>query len=226
MIRHYSNIVLNIPHSTSSGVENAGWPKTDDFYRLVNTWTDWHTDTLFSCDEERVQSVRFPLSRFVVDAERLIDDPMEEIGQGIIYNRYGGVCRNVSNEKELMIHYYNHIELLKKQLTPQSILIDCHSFPSFLSDVDVCIGYNDDWSCPPQDIIDYVSRKFADAGYKVGINEPYSNSISPKCEFDYPSFMIELNKKVYMNEDTLELTDGSRRVKAILDGIYANLLGR
>ena len=225
MIRHYSNIVLNIPHSTSAGVEDAGWPKTDEFKRIVNTWTDWHTDTLFSSDDERVQSVRFPISRFVVDAERLIDDPMEKIGQGIIYKRYDGFCRKVKDEKELMTYYYNHIEQLKEQLTPQSILIDCHSFPSFLGDVDVCIGYNDDWSRPTQEVIDYVTGKFTDAGYNVGINEPYSNSISPKCKFEYPSLMIELNKRIYMDEDTLELTDGAKKVKAILNEIYNKLLG-
>lgn len=32
------------------------------------------------------------------------------------------------------------------------------------------------------------------------MNTPYSNSITPKTNFEYKSVMIEVNKRVYMNE--------------------------
>lgn len=35
-----------------------------------------------------------------------------------------------------------------RELSPASFLIDCHSFPPDLSDVEVCVGVNDDWSRP------------------------------------------------------------------------------
>ena len=46
---------------------------------------------------------------------------------------------------------------------------------------------------------------FEDNGYKVGINEPYSNSETPDCPFVYQSMMLEVNKKVYMEDGTLFL---------------------
>ena len=42
-------------------------------------------------------------------------------------------------------------------------------------------------------------------GYKVGINEPYSNSETPDCPFLYQSMMLEVNKKAYMQPDSLRL---------------------
>lgn len=59
-----------------------------------------------------------------------------------------------------------------------SFLIDCHSFPDDLSEVDVCIGINDDWSKPDADILDEVVQVFTKYQYITRINEPYSNSIS------------------------------------------------
>jgi putative restriction endonuclease len=40
---------------------------------------------------------------------------------------------------------------LRYNLCPDALLLDCHSFPSELSDVDICIGFNEDWSKPKGD---------------------------------------------------------------------------
>ena len=37
-----------------------------------------------------------------------------------------------------------HLETLIMLLTPDCLLIDCHSFPSDLYDCDICIGHNSD----------------------------------------------------------------------------------
>lgn len=78
-------------------------------------------------------------------------------------------------------------------------------FPSELSDVDICIGYNENWSKPSKDTIELAVNLFEDCGYKVGINEPYSNSETPDCPFTYQSMMLEVNKKVYLEDGTLYL---------------------
>jgi hypothetical protein len=39
----------------------------------------------------------------------------------------------------------------------------------------------------------------------VGINEPYSNSETPECPFQYQSMMLEVNKKTYMEDGSLHL---------------------
>ena len=40
---------------------------------------------------------------------------------------------------------------------------------------------------------------------ELPIDEPYSNSETPECPFTYQSMMLEVNKKVYMEDGTLFL---------------------
>ena len=108
-------------------------------------------------------------------------------------------------EEHLINLWHNHQERLRSNLCPDALLLDCHSFPSEMSDVDICIGYNEDWSKPNKDTIELAVNLFEDYGYKVGINEPYSNSETPDCPFTYQSMMLEVNKKVYMEDGSLQL---------------------
>lgn len=227
----YGRIVLHIPHSSIDGVEDSGWNVNEEFLSEVNKWTDWDTDKLFDCQGVDVhlgviRSVCFPLSRFVLDVERLPNDELESVGQGRVYKRFGNCSRNVTKEEEerLISLYEQHQDKIISQLIPNALLIDCHSFPFVLSDIDVCIGYNDDWSKPPQEVIDTIEKGFSEAGYKVGINEPYSNSISPKCAFSYHSVMIELNKKIYWDEKNLKQTENASSLHALINKIISRLL--
>ena len=99
-------------------------------------------------------------------------------------------------------------------------------FHSDLSDIDICIGYNDDWSKPSDEVLDFVVSTFKDNGYKVGLNVPYSNSLSPKIDGKtYSSFMIEVNKRCYMYEDNLELkTFSFTKLQRLINKIYLSLL--
>ncbi len=206
------NIVLNIPHASINGVfdpKYGGWPCNQYFVNnCLNKWTDWYTDFLFSTlsRQKDVSTVVFPYSRFVCDAERLENDPLEKIGQGIIYKEYGYHKRNDMNEKQIketMRLWEQHQKSLKKHIkSPNTVLIDCHSFPSDLSDCDICIGHNDDWSYNGK-IVNGIVKVFKGMGYTVEINKPFSNSITPQMPFPYTSLMIEVNKHVYMNESTL-----------------------
>lgn len=49
-------------------------------------------------------------------------------------------------------------------------------------------------------------------------------SLSPECPFLYHSIMVELNKRIYMNEETIELTPEHIKVKACIEEIYDKLL--
>ena len=208
------NIVLNIPHASINGVfdpKYGGWPCNQYFVNnCLNKWTDWYTDFLFSplSEKKDVSTVVFPYSRFVCDAERLENDPLEEIGQGIIYKEYGNHKRNDMTEKQIKETrrlWEQHQKSLKKHIKSQNtVLIDCHSFPRDVYNCDICIGHNDDWSYNGK-IVNGIKKIFKGMGYSVEINKPYSNSISPQMPFPYTSVMIEVNKRVYMNESTLRL---------------------
>ncbi|MGM9842808.1 MAG: N-formylglutamate amidohydrolase [Muribaculaceae bacterium] len=230
------NIVLNIPHSSVSGIfdEKLGkWICNPHFINdCVNKWTDWWTDMLFTIpDMANIERVVFPYSRFVCDAERLKDDVMEEKGQGIIYTHFGGYKRGVLSEDAkafLLGEWEKHKKDLSRHIGEETVLIDCHSFPSELANVDICIGFNDDWSYNEKLVTETVSL-FERSGFSVGLNEPFSNSITPVSEHRYASFMIEVNKRVYMDEKRMQLVSNSHqwmRWYDCLKRIYENILGQ
>ena len=225
--RWYDNIVLSIPHSSIDGLATTKWNDKAALLKEVRRWTDWYTDLIFVPDQrDKIKTVVSDYSRFVVDVERLQNDPMEKIGQGILYTDFNGIHRAMEKEEEMgMIAYYmGYIKNLKEMLNEHSLLIDCHSFPSDLSEFDICIGFNDDWSRPSDFIIDLVVEFFKKKGYKVSINSPYSNAIAPETNFVYNSIMIEINKKVYLNERSLELTDNANILREQLSKLYRILL--
>ena len=206
----YKRIVLNEPHASIEGLYNnqlSFWNIDERFINdIVLKWTDWHTDYLFhGFRNDHVKTVRFPYSRFIVDAERLWDDPLEQHGQGIVYKHFDGYTRAVpeENEKQLLCLWHWHQQRLRDSLCEGALLLDCHSFPSEMSDIDICIGFNEDWSKPHKETVELAVNLFESNGYKVGINEPYSNSETPDCPFLYQSMMLEVNKKTYMEDGTL-----------------------
>lgn len=104
----YERIVLNEPHASVEGLYDerlSFWNIDDRFINdIVLKWTDWHTDYLFhGFRDENVRTVRFPYSRFIVDAERLWNDPLEQSGQGIVYKCFGGYTRLVPEEAEAQL---------------------------------------------------------------------------------------------------------------------------
>lgn len=196
------SIVLHIPHA--SPVFPFGLSSWEEGINSeITRWTDWYTDWLFASStrkDSRIIPVSYPFSRFFCDVERLENDPLEAIGQGIFYTRFGLLNRRYSDaEKQLALYsFYEHRRRLIKALRPEALLIDCHSFPAELSQTDICIGTNADWSRPDNKLIDKILFHFQSKGYSVGLNEPYSNSISPETGFRYSSLMIEVNKRTYL----------------------------
>ena len=207
------SIVLNIPHTSINGIFDAEigkWPRCSEFVaKHVNRLTDWYVDFLFGgmADKGNVSSVIFPYSRFVCDTERLKDDPLEAEGNGIIYAHAGDFSRGSLDEQQrgrLLGLWDGHQTDLLSRLSEGAVLVDCHSFPSDMGGPDICIGHNEDWSYDAQ-LVEGVRKVFESMGYTVGVNTPYSNSITPAAPFRYTSLMIEVNKRVYMNEATLQL---------------------
>lgn len=113
----------------------------------------------------------------------------------------------------------------------ETLLIDCHSFssmPTLLnespSDIDICIGYNDDETRPNKVTIGNIIQHFKAKGYKVGVNEPLSNSKTFSVPVKYHSVMLEVNKRLYMNDQTHEKTEGFKQLKLDIEAMYDLLL--
>ena len=226
--RWYDNIVLNIPHASIDGLGTTIWDNKEAILSEVRRWTDWFTDYIFIPEtRERIKVITADYSRFVVDIKRLPDDPSEKDGQGVIYAEFNNIHRFIEEKErlDLVSYYYSYINKLKEMLNEHSLLIDCHSFPSDISDVDICIGYNDDgWSEPTDFVIELVSKFFNSHGYKVGVNSPYAESISPTTGFVYSSLMIDVNKRTYLDEQTLKLNNNAIELRKQLSVLYSILL--
>ena len=237
------NIILHIPHSSTKFPKKSGC----SFHDLNNEerlLIDYYTDELFepNTKSNRIDNVVFPYCRLFCDVERLINDPLESQGLGISYSRRESIRGNdsmgyasFSTLSEAFNLYADfHAEVAKKivENNGHTMLIDCHSFssiPNLLnrnppSDIDICIGYNDDDTCPDKVVISNIVQHFKSQGYKVGINEPFSNSKTFAVPVKYYSFMIEVNKRLYMNEETLEKSDNFARLHQIIESLYRKLL--
>ena len=70
-----------------------------------------------------------------------------------------------------------------------------------------------------------VKEHFEANAYRVGINTPYSNSITPPSEHPYSSFMIELNKSIYMNEASGMMHPHATLLQNMITQLYQKLLG-
>ena len=202
---------------------------------------DYYTDELFvsHAETEHISSVVFPYCRLYCDVERLINDPLEKEGLGIRYLREvktgsGYPYRSFSSKNEAFIQYIDFHSSVSKKIIAMgegTLLIDCHSFssiPNLLNsnppDIDICIGYNDDDTCPNKVVIGNIVHYFESLGYKVGMNEPFSNSKTFSVPIKYHSAMIEVNKRLYMDELTLEKTEGFNKLQQEIRLLYGILL--
>ena len=242
-IRGYEGILLHIPHSSTSFPSESTYSFTDldEEEKLL---IDYYTDELFVPREQErnICSVVFPYCRLYCDVERLVNDPLEDKGLGISYRRTVDSDylpfeeRSFSRLNEAFKYYADfHADVSKKivEMTSMNkiLLIDCHSFsalPNLLNltppDIDICIGYNDDETRPYTNTIDNIVQFFKSLGYKVGINEPFSNSKTFPVPVEYHSVMIEVNKRLYMNERTLDKIDSFYKLKRDIQSLYNLLL--
>lgn len=243
IIRNYEKILLHIPHSSTSFPlgSKCSFKDLNEEEKLL---IDYYTDELFIPRDPQwyINYVVFPYCRLYCDVERLVNDPLEYKGLGISYHRIveSDILpfeeRSFSTLREAFKYYADFHAYVSKIMVDMTVmnkilLIDCHSFsnlPNLLNpnppDIDVCIGYNDDETRPNDVIIGNIIQHFESLGYKVGVNEPFSNSKTFSVPVKYNSVMIEVNKRLYMNELTLEKTDGFIGMQHAIMSLYQTLL--
>lgn len=224
----YTKIVAAIPHSVS---EASCWQWQDDETAKAarNRWTDWFTDELFGGEMDGVTVVKANLSRFECDVEWL-EGESDRLCRFIRESdkpdeRRNWVLGNAQYRNRFLAEWYRYrAEILDAASEDVALIVDCHSFPSDLApDVDVCLGFNEDLSKPDQPIIDLVAQTFRDAGYSVAFNRPYANALAPVGYIGH-SLMIEVSKRTYMDEATLQKGGGFGHLKNTIDSVYRELL--
>jgi N-formylglutamate deformylase len=113
------------------------------------------------------------------------------------------------------------------------LIIDCHSFPSrpFLyeqkSNVkrpDICIG-TDEYHTP-KPLTDKLVQYFENVGLRVAINHPYRGSFVPLQFYhsnpNVRSIMIEVNRALYMNEETGEENKDFPEIQKLIENAINN----
>jgi N-formylglutamate deformylase len=221
-------MILHIPHASDLIPEEMRRPfvlSNDDLKIELRRMTDAFTDELF--EHPDTPSIRFPLSRLVVDVERFIDDskePMAKVGMGMIYTRtaFGAPLKRPLDKEEKVplvemyqAHHHTLTDHVRKELVEKdrALIVDCHSFPSIPLPCDTsqdsprpdfCIGT--DPFHTPVSYTHSAEKYLKDLGYSVGINQPYAGALVP-MEFYQTnprviSIMIEVNRRLYMDETT------------------------
>lgn len=209
---HIPHSSIHIPDTTCYVIDT-----TNEIIKL----TDWATDLIFEING--IKSVRTPFNRIFCDVERFNSDKehMNYYGRGVIYTKTeDGKDLRTNYNKDFIINLYNkhHNKLTKnveKKLKKydEALIIDCHSFPNKPitgevgnSDIrpDICIGYDElNYNKKYTNII---INHFKNNGYSVSVNEPFSGSIVPLKYIGnnkVSSVMIEINKKLYMDDNSI-----------------------
>lgn len=220
-------IIIHDPHSSSELPDGAKFRV--DIEDEVNIVTDWYVNKLIKGD----QTISFPYSRLWCDVERyLIKDPLDDKGRGYAYTRTldERLLRTIdpTTKYEILAAYKAHHDALENaveqaiSLSPVTI-IDAHSFSDYQASFDrptglmpdICIGFNH----PVKKIVRRLGQFFVHSGYTVGYNYPYSGSLIPDRYIGHPdvtSIMIEVNKRLYLDNVFEPIWGNSDRIEATL----------
>jgi N-formylglutamate deformylase len=215
--------IMHIPHAHIDIPEMTGYISNDVVDQEILKLTDWATDLIFNVDG--VDRIVTPFSRVFCDVERFSNDneePMSKMGRGFYYTKTDDGQRLRTENKEHKervydLYYRKHHEQFlllvesKLNIYGMVVVIDCHSFAEtpFESDTDksenrpdICIG--SDLEQTSYETLVMFKNYFVNLGYKVKINSPYSGTIFPLKYYKdsrVDSIMIELNRKLYMDDE-------------------------
>jgi len=234
-------IILHIPHSSINIPYKEGYVVQD--YKLeheILKLTDWYTDDLFYSNDDEMIIAQF--SRIFCDPERFTDDSLEimsQFGMGVLYEKSdnGDKIRNITSElkSKIVIEFYDkHHQKFSNAVNNQlnlfgkAIIIDCHSYPNFplKRDLDQRPNRPDfnigtDPYHTPKKLIDLSKFFFEDAGYSLGIDEPYKGSIVPIEHYlknkNVQSIMLEINRRLYLKESTNEKNENYFQIKKVTE---------
>lgn len=240
-------LILHIPHSSTLIPILDGYVSSNEkIEQEIIKLTDWYTDDLFDSDVDN--KIVAPFSRIFCDVERFADDELEimsKVGMGVLYEKLDSdeILRKVKPElrKKILTEYYwkHHNSLttiVEEQLNVngECLIVDCHSFPS--TPLQKAINQNSntpdfnigtDSFHTPKKYIEASSTYFENLGYSLGVDWPYSGSIVPmkyyQKEKRVNSIMLEINRKLYLNEPSNEKSTEYNKTKEVVLG-YLNML--
>jgi len=245
--------VFHIPHSSTVIPEEIREDillSEDELQLEILKMTDWFTDELFDLSSARCISIRYPISRLVLDPERFLDDDREEmssIGMGVVYTRASDgrpLRRKPSLEERARLvgkfytPHHNRLTAAASSILKEAgqvLVVDCHSFPSLplpyeknqdTDRPDICLG-TDPFHTPLW-LKHLALSLFSEKGFSVKLNYPFAGSLVPNEYYQKDarvlSLMVEVRRDLYMCERSGTKNGGFEAVKEKLQGILLRLV--
>jgi len=247
-------VVANIPHSSvliPQDIRESLLLNDQELEQELLCMTDRYTHELFaSISEFGGVVIRFSQSRLVLDPERYLDDkdePMASMGMGVVYLKTstGQDLRKPLSRQDrdnLIVRFYTpYHKAIEQEVASmleqfgKCLIIDCHSFSSKplphepnqdSARPDICLGT--DPFHTPVSLIEMIEGCFKRAGLTTKRNMPFEGTYVP---IEYlgkntrvSSIMVEVNRKLYMDEVTGEKNADFLRVKEAIASIVKSLL--
>ncbi|MDD3920652.1 MAG: N-formylglutamate amidohydrolase, partial [Eubacteriales bacterium] len=226
---------IYIPEKYKAGILISDRALWRDMCRM----TDAFCDELFDGVAAPERMVVSPICRLACDVERFRNDDMEPMakrGMGLMYTRtvLGRKLREYDENlrNDVLKEYYDphHARLTAAvdaalESCGRCTILDGHSFNStipfkwdcVLSMPDFDIG-TDAYHTPPA-LRDALVNKVRELGYTVRVNSPFAGSITPMKYYGEDrrvvSVMIEVNRRLYMNQRDMTKSAGFARTKEV-----------
>ena len=217
--KNLDKYIIHIPHSSLKVPEHFKQELTisnDQFNKENQFMCDYLIDKFVPDNFNNI--IKFNYSRMYCDVERYIDNSKEQMskyGMGVIYTKDSNgnkfIKRNKQDKQIIIKEYLNHHNkldnLVEEKLNKYNkcFIIDLHSFSDEFvykifkkeNNPDICIGINT--NNYDETLLQITINHFKKYGYSVKINYPYSGSIISNKYPIVKSIMIEINKRIYLN---------------------------
>jgi N-formylglutamate deformylase len=234
-----NSILLHIPHSSRViPIEYARYflLEKEELDVEILRVTDAYTDELYELSD--ATRLVFPVNRLLVDPERFERDDeeiMAKVGLGAVYEKTsdGRLLKSGYRREELMKTFYEpHHQALNHWCSQRErcLIIDCHSYPSKPLPCDLnqapnrppfCLG-TDSFHTP--EWLKVAAQSYLETlGFEAPFDSPYAGTLVPSLAYqknpNVHSIMVEVNRNLYMNEQTGEKLMCFDETKAVITGL-------
>ena len=245
-----NTILLHLPHSSIHIPEEIRKDillSDDELREELLALTDRYTDELFGV--EGVVTVKNIVSRLVFDPERFRDDKhesMSRVGRGAVYTMTSSgkrlrVLTPGKREELLQLYYDPYHKRLEEEVSRlldqhgSCLIIDGHSFTEKALPYemekshgrpDICVGTCDFHT--PEELVLYIEKRVIEQGLSVKRNYPFAGTMVPmkyyRKDSRVMSVMLEVNRKLYMNEAEGSKLPEFSQIRAFVQSIVKDLL--
>jgi N-formylglutamate amidohydrolase len=233
--------LISIPHSGLI-IPNEFKEYLIDDEKILNTDNDYKVNELIDVKQlnnNGIDVIVYNINRVCIDLNRDIQNcflfwKTNTLNQQLVIKE----AYNIKNDLvfKYYLSYFNMIKEIYSKINYKTFIIDLHSMPSKTTDYhlknnknqsinrpDFCLSDLNGISCD-KNFITNINKNFIENNYNSKINDPYFGGYLTKFfheHFNVDNIQIEINRKLYMNEDNKQLY--SNNLKEILTNLFCKL---